>query len=306
MPGDRSIGELPAQSAIRSVELGDVRLTYVSDGAMTMRPSGFFPDVPDSYWTGHPDVLDSRGRVVMSAGGLLVERDGEALLIDTGYGDYQGESRAGLVNTGALPEVLETLGYRPENISAVAFTHLHIDHTGWAFRPGGNGTAGKMFPRARYIVAADEWAPHQRGENAAGTPPRVAEQLAATDLTLVADGTEIFPGVTALITPGHTPGHACYVITGGDGERVIALGDAFHIPAQITHPEWPSLPDFDSHGVVAARERLRAELQKPGTRGFACHFGDQVFGRVTRDPSGAPVWEPVATTVLSPPPRHLD
>lgn len=306
MPAGRSTGELPAQSAVRSVGLGDARLTYVTDGAMAMRPSGFFPHVPESYWAGHPEVLDSRGRVIMSAGGLLVERGGEALLIDAGYGDYQGESRAGRVNTGALPEVLEKLGYPPERIGAVAFTHLHIDHTGWAFRLAGNGSAEKTFPRARYVVAADEWAPHQRGENAAGTPPRVAEQLAASDLALVADGAEIFPGVTAMVTPGHTPGHTCYVISGSDGNRVIALGDAFHMPAQITHPEWPSLPDFDNQGVLAARDRLREELEQPGTRGFACHFGDQVFGRVARDTSGAPVWEPVETTELSPPPRHLD
>ncbi|MCL2584177.1 MAG: MBL fold metallo-hydrolase [Streptosporangiales bacterium] len=306
MTEGRSTGELPAQSAVRSVDLGDVRLTYVTDGAMAMRPSGFFPHVPASYWDGHPEALDSRGRVIMSAGGLLVERDGEALLIDTGYGDYQGESRAGRVNTGALPEVLAALGYPPERIGAVAFTHLHIDHTGWAFRPDGNGSAEKMFPKASYIVAAEEWAPHQRGENQAGTPPRVAERLAACDLTLVEDGTEIIPGVTALVTPGHTPGHTCYVISGAGRDRVIALGDAFHMPAQIAHPEWPSLPDFDTHGVLAVRERLRAELEQPGTRGFACHFGDQVFGRVTRDPGGAPVWEPVPTTELGPPPRHLD
>lgn len=306
MPGGRSTGELAAQSAVRSVDLGDVRLTYVSDGAMAMRPSGFFPDVPESYWTAHPEALDSRGRVIMSAGGLLAERDGESLLIDTGYGDYQGESRAGRVNTGALPEVLDALGCAQECITAVAFTHLHIDHTGWAFHPDRNGSDAKMFPQARYIVAAEEWAPHQRGENDAGTPPRVAEQLAATDLTLITDGAEIFPGVTAMVTPGHTPGHTSYVISGSDGTRVIALGDAFHIPAQIAHPEWPSLPDFDRQGVLAARERLCGELEQPGTRGFACHFGDQAFGRVVRDSSGAPVWEPAETTVLSPPPRYLD
>jgi hypothetical protein len=34
--------------------------------------------------------------------------------------------------------------------------------------------------------------------------------------------------------------------------------------------------------VLAARRRLLAELERPGTVGFACHFGDQAFGRRLR------------------------
>jgi hypothetical protein len=52
--------------------------------------------------------------------------------------------------------------------------------------------------------------------------------------------------------------------------------------------------------------RLLAELGQPGTYGFACHFGDQAFGRVIRDQSGLPAWEPVAAGVLRPPPRRVD
>jgi hypothetical protein len=31
------------------IQLGDVRLTYVVDGAMGLTPAGFFPDVPTAY-----------------------------------------------------------------------------------------------------------------------------------------------------------------------------------------------------------------------------------------------------------------
>jgi glyoxylase-like metal-dependent hydrolase (beta-lactamase superfamily II) len=122
--------------------------------------------------------------------------------------------------------------------------------------------------------------------------------------TLIDDGQEIFPGVHALLAPGHTPGHTAYVITSPAG-RLIALGDAFHTPAQLPHPEWPSLPDVDSAAVIASRRRLIAELEQPGTVGFACHFGDQAFGRVVRDSAGLPSWEPIATSLVAPPPRSV-
>jgi glyoxylase-like metal-dependent hydrolase (beta-lactamase superfamily II) len=156
-------------------------------------------------------------------------------------------------------------------------------------------------------MAAAEWAPYARGETVkAASGPEVIGQFAATDLTLIDDGAEVFPGVTALVTPGHSPGHTSYVITGSTGTRVIALGDIFHIPAQIAHPQWPSLPDFDGEGVLAARGRLLGELRRPGTVGFACHFGDRAFGRIKPDEDGRPGWEPVPAAVLGPPPRLLD
>lgn len=79
------------------------------------------------------------------------------------------------------------------------------------------------------------------------------------------------------------------------------FGDAFHVPAQLAHPEWPSLPDFDGDGVRRARARLLAELGRPDAVGFGIHFGDQPFGRLGPDAE----WVPVPSTVLFPPPRAL-
>jgi glyoxylase-like metal-dependent hydrolase (beta-lactamase superfamily II) len=208
-----------------------------------------------------------------------------------------GKQYIGSASSGELPATLKALGHEPADIEAVAFTHLHVDHTGWAYADG-----RKFFPRARYLVADQEWAPHGRGETIPGAPPRatVIDPLSG-DHTIIADGEEIFPGVTALVTPGHSPGHASFIVSAGT-HRVIAFGDVFHIPAQITHPDWPSAPDVDGAAVVAARGRLIAELRHPGTIGFACHFGDQAFGRVVVDGDEAH-WEPVEAVALLPAPR---
>jgi glyoxylase-like metal-dependent hydrolase (beta-lactamase superfamily II) len=303
-------GLLNEQSAVRSIQLGDVRLTYVVDGAMGLTPGGFFPDVPTAYWASHADVLDAQGRVAMPAGGLLVERDGRTLLIDAGLGDVNtamsiGGVSIGTANCGALPDTLAALGRSPADIEGVAFTHLHTDHTGWAFVPDGGGGYRKFFPDARYLLAAEELAPHRRGDLVPGAPSRsaVIEPLESVH-SQIADGEQIFPGVRAVVTPGHSPGHTSYVIS-TSASRLIAFGDAFHIPAQLAHPDWPSKPDVDGVAVMAARKRLVAELTEPDTLGFAFHFGDQAFGRVVRDEQGLPGWQPVPAVALLPTPRLL-
>ena len=61
-------------------------------------------------------------------------------------------------------DVLGALGRRPEDIDVVAFTHLHFDHAGWAYANG-----AKTFPNARYVLAAQEWAPYEHGGHAGQT-----------------------------------------------------------------------------------------------------------------------------------------
>ncbi|MET0698093.1 MAG: MBL fold metallo-hydrolase [Mycobacterium sp.] len=298
-------GQLNNQSAVRQLKLADVTFTYVVDGAMALPPRQFLPAVPAEYWAEHPDDLDRNGRIPMSAGGLLVERDGQRLLIDTGLGATD-DMGFGAVNSGDLLATLGALGLSPDDIDAVAFTHLHPDHTGWSFIDGGDAGWQKTFPNARYILAEAEWAPLVDA-TPKGAPPQItalAEALRTdSDLTLVGDGDEIWPGVIALVTPGHSAGHTSYLVTTASGQRLVAFGDAFHTPAQLAHTDWPSGPDTHPNEVPAARARLLAELTAPDTLGFAFHFGDQPFGRVVPDAEQGPRWRPEPSDALFPPPR---
>ncbi|MEV0150336.1 MULTISPECIES: MBL fold metallo-hydrolase [unclassified Nonomuraea] len=279
-------------SGIRSVRLGDTRVSYVPDGDVRLPPRGWLPDTTDEIWTAHPDYLDDSGHLVASIGGLLVESGDRALLIDAGFGPQSlppdpGTPR-GVINGGALLDNLARLGRGPEQIEVVAFTHLHLDHLGWAWHPA-PGDDQVAFAHAAYLVAEPEWARHDLLE-AHGTPKEVIAAL-APQVRTVADGQEIFPGVRVRITAGHTHGHAEYVITSG-GQRLIAFGDALHSPIQIDHPEWSAAVDHDPVLSADHRRRLVAELEEPGTIGFGVHFADVVFGRVRRDGDG-PAWRPL-------------
>ncbi|MET9914502.1 MBL fold metallo-hydrolase [Streptomyces sp. NPDC006476] len=303
--GCSRIGALNDQSAVRSLTLGDTRLTYVVDAAMELDPVGFLPAVPAAYWQEHPEALTRSGRIAASAGGVLVERGRRKLLIDVGLGANVLSSALGVSHGGALLNTFRALRVPPESVDTVAFTHLHTDHTGLGFVPDRDQALHKAFPHADYLVAGAEWGPFWRGEIKVGAPSWDNFMVPMSRvLRKFDDGDEVWPGVTALITPGHSPGHTTYVVSASRGRRILVLGDAFHTPAQLTHPEWPSGPDVDVEGVLKARRTLLDQLLTPHTYAFAFHFGDQAFGRVMRDAARDAQWQPVpARALLSSPIR---
>src|SRR5262245_24244459 len=73
-------------AGIQSLTLGDTKLSYVPDGQATLNARMMLPEVTDEFWAQHAEYLDDGGHLMASVGGLLVERDGRALLIDTGVG----------------------------------------------------------------------------------------------------------------------------------------------------------------------------------------------------------------------------
>ncbi|MFF0624096.1 MBL fold metallo-hydrolase [Streptomyces sp. NPDC004296] len=279
-------------ATLRSLRLGETTVTYVPDGAAQLIPRRWLPDTTDETWAAHPAYLDATGNLAAGVGGLLVERGDRALLIDTGVGPQSlpgGPGSAhGALHGGALLDNLAALGRAPADIEAVAFTHLHTDHIGWAghLAPGSDRPA---FAHADHLIAEPEWT--HRGQLAAhGAGPEVLAPF-APHVRTVADGEEVFPGVRTRFLLGHTPGHAGYEITGG-GRRLIAFGDALHSPIQVDHPEWSAAPDHDPALAADTRRRLVAELREPDTIGFGIHFADVVFGQV-RPGGDGPAWRPL-------------
>src|SRR6201984_1693263 len=242
----RTIGLLNEQASVRRFQMDDVTFTFVADGAMSMAPQMFLKTIPTAYWDEHPDELDRHGQVAMSAGGLLVERGHPHLLVDD--------------------RVLQ----RPDT-DLFALPHLHVDHTGWAFVESAAGRREPTFPKAPYVVAALEWEPLERGERAPGVPGEaefIEPMSEHTNVRLISDGDEVAPGVTAVVTPGHSAGHTSYVVTTSRGNRLVAFGDCFHTPAQLRHTDWPSAADVDPSAVGGARRGLLSALGGANNTGF--------------------------------------
>ncbi|MCZ0997511.1 MBL fold metallo-hydrolase [Streptomyces mirabilis] len=285
------LGErLRRPSGIRTLTLGDTKLTYVPDGVGTLNARMLLTEPTDEDWAQHSEYLDDTGHLITGNGGLLVERDGRALLIDVGVGPLTmgpPENPFGVLSGGALLDSLATLGRNPADIEAIALTHLHVDHFGWAWHPAPDSDR-PAFTNADYLIAEAEWAHRHHAEaQGMGDMVKALEPWVRT----VADGEEIFPGVHVMLTPGHSAGHTAYVIN-ADGQRVIAFGDAFHSPLQITHPLWENTFDHDHQQSTSLRHDLVLELAKPDTIGFGIHFADVPFGRVHIE-GGRPAWHPV-------------
>ncbi|MFC5720602.1 MBL fold metallo-hydrolase [Streptomyces gamaensis] len=285
-PGNTAdTARLRRPSGIRSLRLGETKVTYVPDGATQLSARGWLPDSTEEFWAAHAEYVDADGWLAAGVGSLLVEHGDRALLIDAGFGPQHWPAEPGKpygeIHGGRLLDNLASLGHPADRIETVAFTHLHLDHTGWA--------SEEHFPAAAFLFGETEWEQREAALATGTTEQKLAE--IAPRVRTVAEGEEFFPGVTVLPTPGHTPGHTAYVITGG-GRRLIAFGDAMHTPVQVTRPEWPSAVDHDGAQAAVHRGHLVEELRKPGTIGFGNHFADVVFGRVETDGNGV-VWRAV-------------
>ncbi|MCX4097677.1 MBL fold metallo-hydrolase [Nocardia sp. alder85J] len=291
-----------AVPGIRRIVLGDLTCTYVPDGQTPLAARGWLPTATEEFWDdpAHRCFLDPDGALTAGVGGLLVEDDasGEAMLIDAGLGPVHFETPFGALAGGALLANLERVdrggGSGPDllsRITTVALTHPHLDHAGWLARPI-PGTDRLPFAHASVAVGRDDWEQrHLLASHGVG-----ADLLAVFErqVRLVTAGEEIWPGVSVVALPGHTPGHVGYRIS-SQGVSLIAFGDALHTPLQVEYPQLAAAGDLDPRRAAAVRQALVASLADGGETSiaFGVHFADCQFGVCARRDDGRIHWRPL-------------
>jgi len=281
------MGSMGATTApLSTVAVGDLTITYLPDGASHLRPLAAYVGSDEQTWREQGHLLDDNGWLVMSVGALLVQDGRSNTLIDVGMGPHVqdvGEASGGLfegdIGGGSLLVSLARVGLRPDDIDDVVFSHLHTDHVGWV-ETGGAAT----FSRANYHVGADELA-YWGASSAVGGPTAAQLEVLARRLTLIAGDRTVLPGIDAVATPGHTPGHLSLVVSSGT-ERAVILGDMMHCPIEIGATELDFAFDVDPQLARETKRRIERELSKPDTVTVGAHFPDPVFGRVL--PGSAP------------------
>ncbi len=251
-----------------------MRVSYVPDGAVKMVPRFLFPGTTDGDGVENARFLDSSGWLTISSGGLLIEQGDRAVLIDVGFGPYPEpvsrlEYGIAQMYGGALMDNLRALGRRPSDVEAIAITHLHAEHVGWAAHPA--------FAHATFLLSQTEW-DGRKAEH--GVTEEVLAAIAA-GFRPIDDGEEILPGVSALALSGHTPGQMGFEVASGD-TRLLIFADVFHSPVQVAHPEWALVGDSAPERSAAVRHAVLRKLADPRTLGFGIHFADAGFGTVSR------------------------
>ena len=257
---------------MKNITVGSIDITALTDleGGF-FRLDQIFPGVMGDQWEPYlrrypwafADRETLRGRV----GSYVLRSQGGTVLVDTGVGPRA--MGAG----GRLLVELENAGVYPEDVDTVFLTHLHGDHLGWSVKPDGE----PVFPEARYVTQAAEW---EISLPYLGSAITALDDLGVLELL---DGEEpVGEELTAIPTPGHSPGHSSLLVSSG-GEQAIISGDAIVHPAQVTEPTWNVHFDLDKEQAARTREMLLAWLEADGITVAAGHIPGSGFGRVVRD-----------------------
>lgn len=253
------------------------RLTILSDGAFEMPLAMLARDVPAAQIAAQASPADPY-RTVLNV--TCLRRGDELILFDCGAGAHF------LPGSGLLQESLRAAGIEPEAVTHVLFTHLHPDHFWGAL----DEFDSPLFPNARWLAASREldfWTgakvydqlPADRHAFAAGAQ-RIAKGL-GDKLERVPAGREWLPGIEAVETTGHTPGHVSFAFRAA-GEPVMVLGDALtHPQISFAHPEWRPVSDQDAERAVATRRSLLDRLSAERMLAIGYHLPGAA-GRVER------------------------
>jgi glyoxylase-like metal-dependent hydrolase (beta-lactamase superfamily II) len=264
------------------IRVGDVEIMALSDGMLEFDLCNFFPTIPADDWRDYQSHLTEEHKVRFNLGSYLIRSDGRTILVDTGLGPRPANTPD--VPWGELLRDFQTNGVRPDQVDMVVMTHLHRDHVGWNVLAEGERYV-PTFPKARYWMSAKDWeASHQPEVQAARFPNAPTCVWPLADLGLV----ELMHGehsltreLTAVPTPGHTPGHMSILVT-SRGERALVLGDAAHSPVQLQEPDWVSRADMDPELTRQTRRALLDRLEREDIIVAAGHFQAPGFGKIVR------------------------
>jgi glyoxylase-like metal-dependent hydrolase (beta-lactamase superfamily II) len=242
-------------------KVGDIEVTVVTDGANTFKFNDDHvinkkrEDVNAALVTAHykPDLMTTPyNPVVVNTGGKL-------LVFDTGTSEAAFASSKG--QTGQFQNNLAAAGIDRNAIDMVVVSHFHGDHINGLLTPDNK----RAFPNAEILVPAAEWkffmddgemsrAPKGRMETVFKNLRRVFDTL-ERKVTPYEPGREIAPGITAVATPGHTPGHNSHIIASGNS-KVFVQGDVTHVPWLFArNPDWHAF--YDQDGKLAEETRRK-------------------------------------------------
>ncbi|TFW26290.1 MBL fold metallo-hydrolase [Duganella callida] len=231
-----------------------------------------------------------------SINAFLINTGSKLILIDTGSGALFGPT------LGKLTQNLKASGYQPEQIDDIFITHLHPDHV------GGLMDQNKMvFPNAVVHVNqrdADYWLSEAQMKSAPASVTAFFQGAMASLPPYVKAGKlqpfnangQIIPGVSALTSFGHTPGHTSYVVE-SKGKRLVVLGDLIHVASvQLDAPQVTIGFDSDGAAAAASRAKVFAQVAKENDLVAAAHLQFPGIGYLGAKGKGW-TWTPANYTV---------
>ena len=270
------------------MKLGAFDIQPVTDGRFKLDGGAMFGVVPKVIWETCCQA-DEQNRIQLGLNCLLIRARGKNILVDTGLGDKEDAQFRDMFAVERIPTLrdsLKTYGLQPEDIHMVINTHLHFDHAG-GNTVRENGAVVSTFPRAKYFVQRGEY------EDAARANERTRASYRRENFTPIAhvdqweflDGDlELLPGVSVVITEGHTRRHQSIKIE-SEGQIAFYLGDL--IPT-VSHLPLPYIMGYDLYPLQTL-ETKRWVLNRAFEENWLLVFEHDprvLMGRVRKDVEG--------------------
>ena len=200
----------------------------------------------------------------ISVASFLIVNPKGTLLWETGVlpdAQVQPGNPRGITKT--LKSQLADIGYSPIDITYLALSHLHSDHSANA-----NDYAGSTWlvrKPERDAMFGDK--PYPSANN-----PAFYSALKDSKTTIIEGDYDVFGDGTVVIkpAPGHTPGHQVLFLKLATTGPIVLSGDLYHYPEQIKLNRFYA-NNFDTDGVRVSREALEAFMKKTGAQLWIQH-----------------------------------
>jgi glyoxylase-like metal-dependent hydrolase (beta-lactamase superfamily II) len=265
---------------------GGTRVALVQAGTFRSDAGALFGPVPRILWDRLvTDEIDDEHRLLQALNCLFVETPAGRVLIETGIGERVTDKVREMRRYEGKPIVaaMTHAGFDPGSIDVVVMSHLHFDHAGGLLRADGS----KAFPRARIVAQRAEW------EIALDDNSRIVASYDQPELQLVRDWgaegavdgeKEILPGVSVVMTGGHSKGHQAVVVRGtGAGAKTLAFFGDLGMRPWSANPRWvTSFDDFPLDSVEVKAELFRRAADEDWLIALS-HEPVTPIGRLTPD-----------------------
>jgi glyoxylase-like metal-dependent hydrolase (beta-lactamase superfamily II) len=261
-------------------KIGDIVVTAISDGYL----DGSLDVMRNvDLEKAHQLLRDAfRPARRTSVNAFLIHSKGRIAIVDTGSGNYL------LPTAGFVQRNLALAGIDPKSIDTVLLTHMHPDHSAGLTDMT---TGERLFPNAELVMHENESA-HWFDDGAMAKVDERSralyfqagrEQVAPYQArTRLFRQGEVFPGVTAVPSLGHTPGHTAFLVASGNDQLMI-WGDTVHVPeVQTAFPEAGMAFDTDLAAAAASRKRMFDRVASDGILVAGMHLHFPAFAHLAR------------------------
>ena len=257
------------------LDCGSYTLFVIEDGYYWRDPAGYHESATERDWRFHP--RNDQGQVRMNFGCYLLTDGDRTIMVDAGIGDTPGGPPG--MKAGLMPEAVDSLGIARESVETVLYSHMHYDHIGGSQRDG-----QVVFPNARHVFHTKEWVFWKSADgDLAQAARKIMQPLLDQDMVdFIDEDTEILPGITAVESFGHTPGHLTVSIF-SDATRTLIGGDLSNHPFQVEHPHWSLPVDNDQTVAGTTRDRVFNEIRDSKATFVAGHYPMPGIGKIITD-----------------------